>query len=131
MPSAAHFVMTFADLHHFFLIEEQPRDRFEELANQHLSEEATHWKWYLADLTNLDLDPTLRLTDALRFIWSDATKQTRLLAYQIPGVALYGAGLTEPPSFANNLGTSAASSRARYPSGPTFLAKTSPAFACK
>jgi hypothetical protein len=83
VPSSAHFVMTFADLYHSALIEPEPRDRFEELANQHLSEEATHWKWFLADLTNLDLDPTMRFTDAVRFIWSERSAKTRSLAYEV------------------------------------------------
>src|SRR5262245_32468661 len=72
VPCVAHFVMTFADLYHFFLTENPPRDRFQELVNIHLSEEGTHWKWFLADLTNLDLDPLLHFTDALRLLWSDA-----------------------------------------------------------
>ncbi len=83
VPSSVHFVMTFADLYHFGLKEPNPRDRFEELANQHLSEEATHWKWFLADLSNLDLDPTMRFTDAVRYIWSDHSAKTRALAYEI------------------------------------------------
>src|SRR6187549_2634042 len=83
VPSSVHFVMTFADLYHFGLVEPNPRDRFEELANQHLSEEATHWKWFLADLSNLELDPTMRFTDAVRYIWSDQSAKTRGLAYEI------------------------------------------------
>jgi hypothetical protein len=83
VPSSVHFVMTFADLYHFGLKEPNPRDRFEELANQHLSEEATHWKWFLADLSNLDLDPTMRFTDAVRYIWSEQSARTRALAYEI------------------------------------------------
>jgi len=82
-PWAAHFVMTFADLYHFFLPTEKPRDRFEELTNVHLSEEGTHWKWYLADLSIAEMDPMMRFTDALRFIWSDATIKTRKLAYEM------------------------------------------------
>ncbi len=83
VPWTAHFVMTFADLYHFFLTEPAPRDRYQELVNTHLSEEGSHWKWFLADLRNLDLDPTLRFTDALRVIWSDETIKTRTLAYEM------------------------------------------------
>lgn len=83
VPYAAHFVMTFADLYHFFLTEPAPRDRYQELVNTHLAEEGSHWKWFLSDLTNLGLDPTIRFTDTLRFIWSDATIKTRMLAYQM------------------------------------------------
>jgi hypothetical protein len=83
VPWAAHFVMTFADLYHFFLPSEKPRDRYEELANIHLAEEGSHWKWYLADLTNIGMDPNMRFTEALRFLWGDTTIKTRRLAYEI------------------------------------------------
>jgi hypothetical protein len=83
VPYAAHFVMTFADLYHFFLTEEPPRDEYQRLVNTHLAEEGSHWKWFLCDLSNMDLDPSLRFTDALRFIWSDDTIKTRRLAYQM------------------------------------------------
>ena len=83
VPWAAHFVMTYADLCHFFLRIERPRDRYDDLINIHISEEATHWKWFLADLTNLGMDPTVRFTDAIRLLWSDATAKTRNLSYEI------------------------------------------------
>jgi hypothetical protein len=83
VPSLAHFILSFADLSHFFLKEPAPKDRYDELLNTQLSEEDDHWKWFLADLTNLGLDPTLRFTDALRFVWSDATVKSRKLAYDI------------------------------------------------
>jgi hypothetical protein len=83
VPFMTHFVMTFADLYNLVLPESAPRDFYDELVNTHLSEDATHWKWFLADLTRAELDPQLRYTDALRFVWSDATVQTRLLSYRI------------------------------------------------
>jgi hypothetical protein len=83
VPWASHFVMTFADLYHFFLPAEHPADRYEELANIHLSEESSHWKWFLADLTTVGMDPTMRFTEALRFVWSESTTRTRKLAYEI------------------------------------------------
>jgi hypothetical protein len=91
VPWAAHFVMTFADLYHFFLRVEQPRDRYEELANIHLSEEGPHWKWFLTDLANVGMDPTLRFTDALRVLWGAPTQRTRQLSYEICKLS---AGLT-------------------------------------
>jgi len=83
VPCISHFVMTFADLYHFFLTEPTPQDRYQELVNIHLAEEGTHWKWFLADLSNMGLDPELKFTDAIRLLWSDATKETRRLAYEI------------------------------------------------
>ena len=91
VPYATHFVMSFADLYHFFLTEPSTGDRYQKLVNTHLSEEGTHWKWFLADLTNLGLDPTLRFTDSVRFLWGDATVKTRALAYEMCKLS---AGLT-------------------------------------
>jgi hypothetical protein len=83
VPFMTHFVMTFADLYNHVLTESSPRDQYDALVNTHLAEDATHWKWFLADLASADLDPQMRFSDALRFVWSDATVQTRLLSYRI------------------------------------------------
>lgn len=82
-PCVAHFAMTFADLYALVLKEDPPRDRYQELVNAHASEDEDHWKWFLADLSKLDADPMLRFSDALRFVWSDATVRMRLLSYQM------------------------------------------------
>jgi hypothetical protein len=83
VPYLSHFVMTFSDLYRFVLPEYPARDRYQELVNVHLAEEDTHWGWYLADLTNLELDPRIRFTDALRFLWSDRMVKSRMLAYEM------------------------------------------------
>lgn len=83
VPFLAHFVMTFADLYVLVLPDDPPRDRYQELVNIHVREDATHWKWFLADLSNAEMDPIMRFTDVLRFIWSKDTVRTRLLSYEI------------------------------------------------
>jgi hypothetical protein len=83
VPYLSHFIMSFGDLYRFVLPEHPPRDRYQELVNIHLSEEETHFGWFLADLANMDIDPEVRFTDALRFIWGDATRKSRMLAYQM------------------------------------------------
>jgi hypothetical protein len=83
VPALSHFVMSFADLYRFFLTEKSPQNRFQEIVNAHLSEDSFHWKWFLADLGALDLDPAIRFSAALRFIWGDATARTRALTYGI------------------------------------------------
>lgn len=83
MPCMAHFVMAFADLYNFVLPEDPAGDRNLELVNAHLREDSDHWKWFLVDLANANLDPELRFTDALRFVWSEQTVETRLLSYRI------------------------------------------------
>jgi hypothetical protein len=83
VPFLSHFVMTFADLYAFVLPELPPKDEFEELINVHVREDAGHWRWFLADLGNIGLDPELSFTDALRFVWQDRTAKTRLLSYGV------------------------------------------------
>jgi hypothetical protein len=83
VPYMAHFVMAFADLYNFVLPVDPPGDEYDELVNTHLAEDSTHWRWFLVDLAQADMDPRLRLTDALRLVWSEDTLQTRLLSYRI------------------------------------------------
>jgi hypothetical protein len=81
-PYLAHFVMTIADFW-VLLREDPPRDRYQELVNNHIGQEENHSEWFLSDLTSMDLDPTVRFTDALRFIWSDSTSKTRRVSYEL------------------------------------------------
>jgi len=83
VPWLSHFVMTFADLYNFFLLEQPVTDRYQELVNTHLAEESSHWKWFLTDLETLGLNPTLKFTDALRLLWGSETVKTRALAYEV------------------------------------------------
>jgi hypothetical protein len=83
VPWLSHFVMTFADLYNSFLREEPAKDRFQELVNTHLSEESSHWKWFLTDLETMGLNPTLKFADALRLLWGAETSRTRALAYEV------------------------------------------------
>lgn len=87
-PFLAHYVMSFADLCRLVLREEPAKDPYQEIVNAHTAEEADHWKWYLADLEKLGCDPTVRYSDALRFLWSDALAKSRLLTYQFCRLAL-------------------------------------------
>lgn len=82
-PSVAHFVMSFADLYALVLREEPARDQYQKLVNAHVEEDANHWRWFLSDLDKLGLDPRLSFSDALKFVWSDATRRTRLLTYDM------------------------------------------------
>ena len=87
IPYLSYFVMSFADLYRHVLPEHPPRDRYQELVNTHLSEESSHWGWFLVDLANLELDPPLRLTEALRFLWGDETVESRMLSYAMCQIA--------------------------------------------
>lgn len=83
VPALAHFVMSFADLYGLVFREEPPKDKFQEIVNAHTYEDGGHWKWFLADLEKLGHDPKLSFSDALKFIWSDATAQMRMLSYHM------------------------------------------------
>ncbi len=88
VPILAHFVMTFADLYGLVLREEPPRDKYQELVNAHTYEDGGHWKWFLTDLEKLGHDPRVPFSDALRFVWSDATVRLRLLSYHMLHLAI-------------------------------------------
>ncbi|WP_394841783.1 hypothetical protein LZC95_32490 [Pendulispora brunnea] len=92
-PAIAHFVMSFSDLYAFALREEPARDRFQEIVNAHTYEDGGHWKWFLADLGQLGLDPSVRLSEALRFVWDDATIQQRMLTYHMFRLSLRASSL--------------------------------------
>jgi len=82
-PCAAHFVMNFAELNKYFLRVEPTDDPLQILINQHTYEDDHHWLWFLEDLKNLDFDKSLKFTEALRFLWSEETKNVRFLNYQL------------------------------------------------
>lgn len=82
-PAVAHFIMSYADMCRFFLQDLAPSDRFAELANINLIEESEHFRWFLADLTALGLDPQLSFTSSLQFLWGDSTRKTRILTYEM------------------------------------------------
>lgn len=94
VPAIAHFVLTFADLYTLVLREEPPRDEYQALVNAHTREDDDHWKWYLTDLAKLGCDPAMTFSDALRFLFGEATRQTRLLSYHMNRMGL-GAGSLE------------------------------------
>ena len=94
-PCVAHFVMSFADLYAFVLPEEPTDDPYQQLVNAHTKEDENHWRWFLADLPKLGCDPQLHFTDALRFVWSDATVQMRKLTYAMCKLGLNADSLTK------------------------------------
>ncbi|MEH2084104.1 MAG: hypothetical protein V7K89_30290 [Nostoc sp.] len=82
-PCAAHFIMNFGELNKYFLREEPTNDPIQALINKHTYEDDHHWLWFLEDLKNLELDKLLKFSDALKFLWSEETKNARCLNYQL------------------------------------------------
>ncbi len=82
-PCAAPFVMSFGELNKHFLRVEPTNDPLQEIINNYTYEDDFHWLWFLEDLKNLELDKSLRFSEALKFLWSEETKNTRWLSYQL------------------------------------------------
>jgi hypothetical protein len=93
IPALGHFVMSFADLYRLVLREEPAADRFQEIVNAHTFEDGDHWRWFLHDLGKLGEDRSVRLTEALQFLWSGHTARTRMLTYRICRLGLGASSL--------------------------------------
>lgn len=86
-PYMAHFVFSFMDINRFVLRDLSSRDEYQHLVNIHTDEDSHHWPWYLNDLKKLQLDKSGRLTECLYFIWSDHGIKSRMLTYDMVGIA--------------------------------------------
>ncbi|MBH8556042.1 hypothetical protein I8751_27625 [Nostocaceae cyanobacterium CENA357] len=82
-PCAAPFIMNFGELNKYFLRVEPTNDPLQALINKHTYEDDHHWLWFLEDLKNLEIDKSMKFSDALRFLWSAETKNARWLNYQL------------------------------------------------
>ncbi|MEH1793826.1 MULTISPECIES: hypothetical protein [unclassified Nostoc] len=82
-PCAAHFIMNFAELNKYFLRVEPTNDPIQRLINKHTYEDDHHWLWFVEDMKNLELDKSLKFSDALKFLWGEETKNARWLNYQL------------------------------------------------
>jgi hypothetical protein len=84
LPCIAPFILTFGDLNRWVLRVEPAVDVYQEVINRHTYEDDHHWPWYLEDFTKLghDLVPQAS-SDVMRFLWSDATVQSRLLGLRL------------------------------------------------
>lgn len=87
-PCFAHFVMSFSDLNKYVLRDESCSDRVQKIVNSHTYEDANHWPWFLEDLEELELNQSRKLSETLRFLWSQETKFTRQLSYQLAAMSL-------------------------------------------
>lgn len=82
-PCAASFIMSFADLNKYALRQEPTNDKIQKILNQHTYEDDFHWQWFLEDLQKLGFNHNLQFNDSLRLLWSEETKTSRLLSYQL------------------------------------------------
>ncbi|BAZ50815.1 hypothetical protein NIES4103_34320 [Nostoc sp. NIES-4103] len=82
-PCAAPFIMNFGELNKYCFREEPASDPIQAIINKHTYEDDHHWLWFLEDLEKLELDKTLKFSDALRLLWSEEIKNTRWLNYEL------------------------------------------------
>lgn len=83
-PCMASFIMSFGDLNRLVLRQEPTDDPYLKMINAHTYEDDHHWPWYLEDFTKLGHDDVARAPgETLRFLYSDATIQNRLLAHRL------------------------------------------------
>ncbi len=82
-PCAASFIMGFSDLCKYSLRQEPTQDKIQAILNQHTYEDDFHWEWFLEDIEKFGLNCSLSLNESLQFIWSDQTKTSRLLTYEL------------------------------------------------
>jgi hypothetical protein len=82
-PCVAPMAMSFGDLNKYVLRKEPANSKIQEIINKHTYEDDHHWEWFLEDIEKLQCNPSLKFSDALRFIWSDETRNTRLYCQKI------------------------------------------------
>ena len=86
-PYMAHFVFSFMDINRFILRDLHSHDELQHLVNIHTDEDSHHWPWYLNDLKILQMDKLGTFTEWLYLIWSDHGIHSRMLTYDIVGLA--------------------------------------------
>lgn len=82
-PCLAPLAMSFADVWKYYFRDETTEDQIQKLINRHTYEDDDHWVWYLEDIQKLGLNKSLTLNDGLKFAWSEQTKKTRLVSYEV------------------------------------------------
>ncbi len=82
-PMFAPFVMGFGELNRSAFREEPTNDPIQAIINQHSYEDDSHWIWFLQDLKKLEFDPSMPLSEALRFLWSEETYASRYMVYEL------------------------------------------------
>jgi len=84
----AHFIMSFSDLNKYVFRDEPTTDPLQALINIQTHEDDDHWEWFLEDIEKLDLNTSMSFVDALKFLWSPATVESRRLSYRISSLSM-------------------------------------------
>ncbi|BAZ49851.1 hypothetical protein NIES4103_24640 [Nostoc sp. NIES-4103] len=83
IPGLTHLPMGFKDLSKHNFRKEPTNDPIQEIINIHTYEEDDHSQWFLEDLDKVVLNQSFKLSDSIRFLWSEETYKTRLICRQI------------------------------------------------
>lgn len=83
VPCLAPFAMAFMDLNKYVIRDDASQDPVQQMINIHSREEDEHWRMYVKDLRTLNMDTTMDLTSALRMLWGNHCKRTRMLSYEL------------------------------------------------
>lgn len=87
-PMFVPFVMGYADLNKYvFRDESVTNDPIQKEINKHTYEEDSHYRWLLADLQTLNLNPQLSMSDCTGVLWSDEFSESRILILRIAQLA--------------------------------------------
>jgi hypothetical protein len=89
-PCMAHFIMSFSDFNKYIfrVTNHYSDDKIQEMINEHTKEDEAHSAWFLIDLEVLGLNPQCNFAKVIDFIWSEETKVTRQISYQVAGLTL-------------------------------------------
>ncbi|MGB8700816.1 MAG: hypothetical protein WCD18_15470 [Thermosynechococcaceae cyanobacterium] len=82
-PCAAPFIMSFGELNRSVFRVEPTNDPIQEIINKHTYEDDHHWVWFLEDLEKLALNPSKPFTNTLKFLWSEETRASRRVGYEL------------------------------------------------
>lgn len=82
-PGMAYFILSFGDLNKYVLRKEPTVDIYQDQVNAHTYEDDHHWPWYLEDYKKLGFDSLVTPTDFMVHLWSDSTRQSRILMYRL------------------------------------------------
>ncbi len=88
-PCFAPLSITFGELNKYVLRKEPTNNPVQDLINKHTYEDDHHWIWLLEDIEKLGLNRTLKLNDALKFIWSEETQKIRMFSYEMYAMCTY------------------------------------------
>jgi hypothetical protein len=93
-PCMAHFILSFGDINKYMLREEPTTNAYQQRVNIHTYEDDHHWPWYLEDFTKLGFDYLCTPTSWMHYLWSDETRQNRILTYRLAAL-ISGASAVE------------------------------------